>query len=303
MPRVYRIPSMIAAATLLSAGAVSLAPHQARAAGSAPAPLTGTCSTYDGGAEICSGEVPSFDGTPMDIDVTKPTTGGGRHPLMVMLHGFGNNKHEWESTTDEGDGADKWHWNSHWFAAHGYYVLTHTARGFRDDGPTGDYQPVTPGGNCELTLSPPGNPATGSDCPPDGTIRVKNKDVEIRDTQYLAALTAAAFPDIDRNAVAVTGGSYGGGESWLQAAQPTWSSFSGLPTLRLQVAIPKYPWTDLSYALLPNGHPGGVSRMDLYSSDQGDPRSPTGQGNPARGGEAELCGRPVRARLQTGHLR
>jgi hypothetical protein len=61
-----------------------------------------------------------------------------------MLHGFGNNKHEWESTTDEGDGAAKYHWNNHWFAEHGYYVLTYTARGFRDDGPYANYQPPTP---------------------------------------------------------------------------------------------------------------------------------------------------------------
>ena len=49
-----------------------------------------------------------------------------------MLHGFGNNKHEWEATNDAADNGDKWHWNSHWFAEHGFYVLTYTARGFRD---------------------------------------------------------------------------------------------------------------------------------------------------------------------------
>ena len=53
-----------------------------------------------------------------------------------MLHGFGNDKHEWESTNDEGDGADKYHWNNRWFAKHGYYVLSYTARGFTDDGPS-----------------------------------------------------------------------------------------------------------------------------------------------------------------------
>ena len=47
---------------------------------------------------------------------------------MVMFHGFGSIKHEWESATDEGDGADKYHWNSHWFANHGYYVRPHRSR-------------------------------------------------------------------------------------------------------------------------------------------------------------------------------
>ena len=62
-----------------------------------------------------------------------------------MLHGFGNDKHEWESTNDEGDGADKYQWNNHWFAKHGYYVLNYTARGFSDDGADQDAnQPPTP---------------------------------------------------------------------------------------------------------------------------------------------------------------
>ncbi|GAB3189421.1 hypothetical protein GCM10027259_60160 [Micromonospora palomenae] len=66
---------------------------------------------------------------------------GDTHPLIVLLHGFGNDKHEWESTSDVADGADKYHWNNHWLAAHGYYVLTYTARGFRDNGPRASYQP------------------------------------------------------------------------------------------------------------------------------------------------------------------
>src|SRR5438309_1154484 len=217
-------------------------------ASAAPAQATGgvpgldTCGQFPD-VQICSGEVTSWDGSPLDVDLTLPKSGvGDRHPLIVMLHGFGNNKHEWESTTDEGDGADKWHWNNRWFAEHGYYVLTYTARGFRDDGTTDDSQPATPSG-------------TSVD-PPNGTIHVKSRDYEIRDTQWLAALVAATYPDVDPNQVAVTGGSYGGGESWMQASQGTWdfpnSQDSSLPILRLQVAIPKYPWTDLAYSLAPN---------------------------------------------------
>src|SRR4051812_6067838 len=96
------------------------------AAASAAAPLTFSegCGDF-GGVHVCSGEAPSFDGSPLDFDLTFPTTGGSRHPLVVMLNGFGNDKHEWESTTDEGDGGDKYHWNNRWFARHGYYVLTY----------------------------------------------------------------------------------------------------------------------------------------------------------------------------------
>jgi dienelactone hydrolase len=230
----------------------------------------GHCPTY-GGVEVCSGQVPSFDGSKLDVDLTKPSRGtGATHPLILMFHGFGNNKHEWESTTDEGDGADKWHWNNRWFARHGYYVLTYTARGFRDDGPTASYQPDTP--------------AFSSVDLPNGTIHLKSREFEIRDSQWLAALVADAYPAVDPDRLAVTGGSYGGGESWLQASQADWtfphSQDPDLPVLQLQVAVPKYPWTDLGYALAPNGHGGGPSHTDLYESSQGDPGSDTGDGNP-----------------------
>ena len=236
---------------LAAAIAVVVLGAETPTASTAPPPrsfLSGAhCPTY-GGFEICSGQVPSFDEATLDVDVTKPRGGGVRnHPLIVMLHGFANDKHEWESLNDAGDRGDKWHWNSHWFARHGFYVLSYTARGFRTDAPSAAYQPDTPAGT-SLSL-------------PNGTIHLKSREFEIRDTQWLAALAADTFPGIDPNRVAVTGGSYGGGESWLQASQPTWDfpnrvSGGALPVLQLQVAVPKYPWTDLSYSLAPNGHPG-----------------------------------------------
>ncbi|MEP6953792.1 MAG: hypothetical protein ABI950_06985 [Solirubrobacteraceae bacterium] len=111
-----------------------------------------------------------------------------------------------------------------------------------------------------------------------GTLHVKSRDFEVKDTQWLSALLAKSFPDIDPDAVAVTGGSYGGGESWVQASQPTWdfpnSQDPSLPVLKLQVAVPKYLWTDLSYALAPSVH------GDPYSTSQGHPDSDTGNGYP-----------------------
>ena len=241
------------------------------------------CSPY-GGVQVCSGEVASWDGALLDADLTLPQPGtGDRHPLIVMLHGFANNKHEWESISDAGDGGDKWHWNNHWFAERGFYVLNYTARGFFDDGVSRPDQPATPAG------IPAPCVRAGSACPPNGTIHLKSREFEIRDTQWLAAQVAAAYPDLDPNQVAVTGGSYGGGESWLQATQPVWDANTfptpvphpTLPLLRLQVALPKYPWTDLGYSLAPNGHPGPFDAT-IYSSSQGRPTDPsdTGQGNP-----------------------
>src|SRR3954453_1104130 len=156
---------------------------------SAPAPLGLPCAAYPGGDTVCSGEVTSFDSSPLDVEVTLPSNGGGaRHPLMVMFHGFGNNKHEWESTTDVGDGADKYHWNSHWFATKGYYVLTYTARGFRDDGTDRSDEP--------------GTASFSSADSQNATIRLKSRDVEIRDTQWLSALVANSF-DVDPHRLAV----------------------------------------------------------------------------------------------------
>jgi dienelactone hydrolase len=227
-----------------------------------------------GGVRICSGTVPSFDGSKLEVDLTQPMQGtGSSHPLIVMLHGFGNDKREWESTTDEGDGADKYHWNNRWFAEQGYYVLTYTARGFSDDGADEDTtQPPTP------------REPSGSIDLPRGAIHLKSRDWEIRDTQWLAALVAAAYSDVDPHRIAVTGGSYGGIESWLQASQRTWtfphSLDPALPVLDLQVAVPKYPSTDLAYSLAPSGRGGGPALDDLYESSQGHAGDDQGDRNP-----------------------
>jgi predicted acyl esterase len=271
---------------LVVAGIAALILCAAAPAASATTPITdffNNCPTY-GDQQICSGQVPSFDGAKLDVDLTLPEQNTGTsHPLIVLLHGFGNNKHEWESTTDAGDGADKNQWNSHWFAKHGFYVLTYTARGFRDDGTDRSDEPDTP--------------SFTSQDPPRGTIHLKSREFEARDTQWLAALVAAAYPDVARDQVAVSGGSYGGGESWLQASRPDWTfphdqtaaDPEPLPVLRLQVAVPKYPWTDLAYSLAPNGHPGfgPDNRPDedpLYESSQCAPDDDVcavGDGNPA----------------------
>jgi dienelactone hydrolase len=269
---------------LLATAALMLSAGSAAAAEELPGSFTPVCPTENpdpdkggpyGGVRICSGEAESFDDAKLDLDLTQPMHNTGRsHPLIIMLHGFGNDKHEWESTTDEGDGADKYHWNNRWFAKHGYYVLTYTARGFKDDGPSEDHEPPTPG-----------EPTGSVDPLHRGFIQLKSRDYEIRDTQWLAALVADAYPDVDPNRVAVTGGSYGGIESWLQASQATWTfpneqSGGDLPVLNLQVAVPKYPSTDLAYSLAPNGHGGGPALADLYESSQGFPDNDEGQGNP-----------------------
>lgn len=266
------------------------------------------CPAYDEQAKqrICSGEVPSFDGSKLDVDLTLPFNdeGPADHPLIVMMNGFSNDKHEWQSITDEGDGADKFHWNSHWFAKHGYYVLTYTPRGFHTEKDNPGDQPDTPS-------------FTSVDLP-SGTIHLKSREFEVRDTQWLSALVAGTF-EVDEGQLAVTGGSYGGGESWLQASQAEWtfpSACSGatptagpeacrpgatetpdvgdLPVLELQVAVPKYPWTDLAYSLAPNGHPGPAG--GIYDSAQQRPDKQEKQpcfAAPATGPEPNALCNPI----------
>jgi hypothetical protein len=242
-----RLPTAVLAACL----ALSVAPGSA---GAAKFPAQ-SCPAY-GDTRICTAQVPSFDGTPVDADLTLPAgkaPAGGKHPLVILLHGFSGDKHDWESTNDMADNGDKWHWNSHWFATRGAYVLTYTARGFRSDAASAAWQPATPAGT-----------SAGL---PSGTIQLKSKDAEIRDTQWLAALAAATFSDLDPERVVVSGNSYGGGESWLQSTQPDWTFprtvDPKLPVLRLKVAVPKYGWTDLGYALAPHG------RDDPYAAHTG----------------------------------
>ena len=270
-PRSIPRPQLRLVLLVLASLIALLLPRGGTAAASARSRLLPACAPY-GDVQICSGQVPSFDGTPLDVDLSLPATPGAHHPLIIFLHGFGNNKHEWESTTDAADGGDKWHWNSHWFAQHGFYVLTYTARGVRTAPPTQAYQPATPNGSSQLTS-------------PSATIHLKSREFEVRDTQWLAAVIAATSPDLDPTQVAVSGGSYGGGESWLQASQAQWTfphAVDGaLPVLQLQVAVPKYAWTDLAYSLAPNGHGGGPSGADLYEAAQGQPGpSATGLGKP-----------------------
>src|SRR5918993_4939354 len=59
---------------------------------------------------------------------------------------------------------------------------------------------------------------------------------------------------VDSQAVGVTGVSYGGGQSWLALVEPFFKSRRGTD-VRIRAVAPIVPWTDLVYALLPNGRP------------------------------------------------
>lgn len=223
----------------------------------APIPHELTCAQASTSAPIvCSGKVSSWDDLPLDVDLTLPPGAVTPRPLVVMLHGYGNNKTEWESPTPNNSDPNKDEWNTAWFASRGYAVLTYTARGFF--------------GSCGQGPSTPG--ANGHECD-RGWTHLADRRFEVRDTQFLAGWLADH--DIaDPSRIAVTGGSYGGGQSLLLAMQgdkvaavpdPTdpatfdqaslvdWTSPVHHTPMHLAVAVPKYPWSDLIDSLLPNG--------------------------------------------------
>ena len=72
----------------------------------------------------------SFDGVPLDVDVTLPPTGDGPFPTIAMLHGYGGDKTSFEATVPEGNGGTTYRYNNVYYAQQGYAVVTYTARGF-----------------------------------------------------------------------------------------------------------------------------------------------------------------------------
>ncbi|HWE13584.1 MAG TPA: CocE/NonD family hydrolase, partial [Solirubrobacteraceae bacterium] len=203
------------------------------------------CPTTDLGPGQTLNGVPSFDGVPLDVDVTLPpaTSGPGPYPTIVMLHGYGNDKTSFESTSPQGDGSITYHYNNDFYAEHGYAVVNYTARGFGHScggGPSGYHS-----GPCG-----------------QGYIRLADTRYEARDTQYLLGILADE--GITKpGAIAVTGISYGGGESMELAflrdrirlpdgSFAPWVSPRGTP-LSITAAWPRWPWSDLVDALLPNG--------------------------------------------------
>jgi hypothetical protein len=79
---------------LLAVLALALLPASASAA--PPAPFGHACTAQNGvrfcPATALTDRVASFDGVPLDVDVTLPATGDGPFPTIVMLHGYGGDK-------------------------------------------------------------------------------------------------------------------------------------------------------------------------------------------------------------------
>ena len=202
--------------------------------------------------------------------MTLPATGDGPFPTIAMLHGYGGSKRSFESSTPDpvGPPATGYHYNNNYFAKQGYAVVTYSARGFGHS--CGKSDPLLPG-------SYPGGPLL--DCT-KGFSHLADQRFEVRDTQFLlGSLVDAGIAKAD--ALAATGISYGGGQSLqlgllrdrvrnLDGSFSPWTSPKGT-ALRLAAAWPRWPWTDLTRALMPNGR-----WRDFGKSNGGQSRTPIG---------------------------
>jgi fermentation-respiration switch protein FrsA (DUF1100 family) len=236
------------AATTGCVAALLLAGSIASVASAAPPKPFGHACKAQGQVRFCatqnSGQrVPTWDGVPLDVDVTLPAQGNGPFPTIVMLHGWGGQKTDFESSTPAGEGSTTFHYNNAYYASLGYAVVNYTARGF--------------GNSCGGGADGDHSGACGK-----GYIHLADTRYEARDTQYL--LGKLVDEGITKaNAMGVTGISYGGGQSMELAflndmtRKPNgkltpWRSPEG-KRLHIAAAYPRWPWSDLVDALLPNG--------------------------------------------------
>jgi fermentation-respiration switch protein FrsA (DUF1100 family) len=251
-----RLKRSILAALAALAVVLAVAP----VASAATTPFGRAC-TAQAEVRFCAGStatrVPSFDGVPIDVDVTLPPTGDGPFPTIVMMHGWGGSKTSFE-TTDPTGGADRY--SNVWFAKRGYAVVNHSARGW--------------GNSCGRTDS-----RNDPGCL-QGWIHLADQRFEAHDTQHLLGLLVDQGV-AKRDALAVTGVSYGGGQSLMLAylndrtrmpdgSLVPWKSPAGTP-LALAAAWPRWPWSDLVSGLTPNGR-----FLDFQASPADETTSPIG---------------------------
>jgi dienelactone hydrolase len=249
-------------ALALTLATLTVAPAWASAAAATPTPFAKlTCSVSYEKVRSCQGNgstqrVASWDGVPLDVDVTLPPgRSSGPFPAIVMLNGWGGNKTSFEAESAAGDGSETYDYNNVFYAKRGYLVVNYTARGFGRSCGAGE---VT--GECA-----------------EGFIRLADQRYEARDTEYLLGLLVDEGL-VDPSAIGVTGISYGGGQSielaYLRSrircagaydafpgdpcdGEPEnsfvpWTSPDGVP-LQIAAAYPRWPWSDLASALVPNG--------------------------------------------------
>ena len=209
------------------------------------------CTTQADGVRVCTGDesgpggadlrLKSFDGTPLQLYVVLPPVPAsgtdGDYPLMLQNHGWGVPPSGPNDVQYGGPTADQW-------AKDGYVVVQIAARGFADSCGTPESRLVN------VTACA------------NGYIRLDDYRYEVRDIQYAAGLLVDGGL-ADPNRIGATGESYGAGASLDLAtlkdrvmnpngSLSPWKSPGGTP-LHIAAAAPYAGFSDLAYALAPNG--------------------------------------------------
>lgn len=252
-----------------------LAAWPAVAVAAPPEPLGMTCEPL-AGVRFCPGNgtserVPSFDGIPLDVDVTLPAVGEGPWPTIVLLQGLGGQKRQLEPDAPQaGPGRgpkilpETFHHNNTYFAEQGFAVVAYSSRGFGES--------CGAGGAPAAQLQP---------APCDrGFVRVNDARYEAHDTQYLLGLLVDEGVS-QAGALGATGFSYGGGMALTlgylgnRTMQPDgslvrWKSPKGVP-LAMTAVYGQWLWSDLVSSFLPNGR-----FLDFDPSTNDDSAEPLG---------------------------
>jgi hypothetical protein len=189
------------------------------------------CTAQASGQRFCSGIVPSWDGTGIDVNVAFPPAAGAdaSWPLIGLYHGWGGTKLPLT-------GAD-----AQRALSRGYAVFTITDRGW--------------GASCGAATK------TRADCA-HGYIHLMHDAYEVRDAQFLMGRLADDGA-IDPQRIGAAGGSYGGGMAIALGALRNrtmlpdgslvpWTSPNG-KAMQIAATTPEFTWSDLDYALMPNG--------------------------------------------------
>ena len=211
-----------------------------------------SCVADAGGVRVCRGDMSSgsdgtdlrfrsFDGVPLAVWVTLPPspasgTDGG-FPLVVQSHGWGAVPTGPDDPQYGGPTARQW-------AQDGYAVVQFAARGWGTSCGTPDSRAVNPSACAK------------------GYIRLDDFRYEARDVQHAVGLLVDEGV-ADPARIGVTGESYGAGVSLALATLRSrvmkpdgslipWTSPDGTP-IAIAAAAPFAGWSDLGYALRPNG--------------------------------------------------
>lgn len=210
------------------------------------------CKPAVGGITECNGPTKSWDGTKIDVNVFLPpeSLGAGPFPLIGDFHGWGGAKQGLKTVVlappappaatpiseQEDQRIRKW-------AEEGYAVFSMSDRGWG------------------LSCGAKDPDRTEPECA-QGWNHLMDDRYEVRDAQYLMSVLADEGL-VEPDKVGVTGASYGGGISVALAALRNremlpggelvpWESPGG-EAMEIAAAVPQWAWTDIAYALAPNG--------------------------------------------------